>query len=141
VTQNQIERMTGFSFEAERNQKNYTKKTELTVISDVLKETSFHIPIVRLINDKYVYLHILTNYKRSNYIYNRKNKKGYYQATDDSFKIYFGLQMDDNVLITMPQAYEIEEYLNKNYMSQRDIEIMENILEDDNPIIVKYHLK
>ena len=70
-----------------------------------------------------------------------EKKKGYYQATDDSFKIYFGLQMDDNVLITMPQAYEIEEYLNKNYMSQRDIEIMENILEDDNPIIVKYHLK
>ena len=141
ITKKQIERMTDFSFETERKQKDMSRRKELTTISAVLKETSINIPIVKLINDKYVYLHIFTNHKRSNYIYNRKTRKSYYQATDDPFKIYFGLQMDDNVLITMPQPYEIEKYVNKNYMSQHDIEIFDKILEDDNPIIVKYYLK
>jgi len=133
--------MTEFSYEKELKQKDWTKKTKLHGITKALIESDFHVPIVKLINDQYIYLHILTNHKRSNYIYDRKTKKGFYQAKDDSFKIYFGLQMDDNVLITMPQPYEIDEYLNEKYMSQKDIEIMEKILEDDNPIIVKYYLK
>ena len=141
ITRKQIENMTGISYKDEMEQKNRRNKTETLVINKALIESSLRIPISKYINDKYVYLQMLTNNKRSNYIYNRKTKKGFYQAIDDEFKIYFGLQLEDNILITMPQPYEIEKYLNIKYMSQRDIEIMEKILEDDNPIIVKYYLK
>jgi len=141
ITRKQIESMTGFSYREESKKTQWSKKTDMIEISDALIKSSLHIPIVKLINDKYVYLHILSNHKRSNYIYNRITKKGYYQAANDSFKIYFGLQMEDNVLITMPQPYEIEEYIDKKLMSQEDIQKFDNIKEDDNPVIVKYYFK
>ena len=141
ITRKQIESMTGFSYREESKKSQWTKKTDMIEISDALIKSSLHIPIVKLINDKYVYLHILSDHKRSNYIYNRITKKGYYQAANDSFKIYFGLQMEDNVLITMPQPYEIEEYIDKKLMSQEDIQKFDNIKEDDNPVIVKYYFK
>ena len=142
LSKKRLERMTGFSYKSSNNEKDQVLKiNKMNDANQVLLESDLYIPIVKLISAKYVYIHILSNQKRSNYIYNRKTQKGFFQKADDTFKLYFGIQMDENVLIAISQPFEIDEYVKKQYMSQQDIEKMENIREDDNPIIIQYHLK
>jgi hypothetical protein len=138
VSKKSLERRSGYFYKSDDSGGNNQVKLK---VLEVIKESEWNIPIVKLISERYLYLQILTSSKRSNYIYKKKKKKGYYQATDDAFKIFFGMELYENVLFTLPQPFEIEEYIDRKYMSEQDIEKMKNIREDDNPIIVKYYLK
>lgn len=108
--------------------------------NNFLLNSDYPIPVVRLLNDDFVYAYIIANQKNSSFIYNRIDGKGYL-ITDDFFKIPFGSWLEGNVLYSFISPYDIEQYINKEYMSAETIMKIKKMKEDDNPVILKYYLK
>ena len=111
-------------------------------INDYLLNSDYPLPIVKFFNDQYVYVHILAKHKRSGFIYNRKTKEGFLQAEDSSFKMYPCFDIHDNILIAMVPSYELDRYVDKQYMNQENLVKLEKVEEEEEDyIIVKYYLK
>lgn len=105
-----------------------------------LLKSDYPLPLIKCLNDKYLYLHMLHNNKRSNFIYNRQTRKSFLQTSDSSFEL-FCWGMYDNVLVALLNPYELEKYIDRKCMTEEELRKMSEIKEDDNPIIVKYYLK
>ncbi|MBE6288335.1 MAG: hypothetical protein E7099_09170 [Mediterranea massiliensis] len=111
---------------------------------DYLLSSSFYLPIIRLINDHYIYVHLIRKKKPLHYIYNRKNKESFFLTESASIPLSRCYQQKENALMSIIDAYELNKYINEEtikYMSETEIEKMKSIKEDDNPIIIKYILK
>jgi hypothetical protein len=138
VDENGIKKKFGHS----KNRKNTEFNAELTgKINNYLIESNYPMPIIKFFNDHYVYAYFLEHHKRSTFIYNRKTKKAYMQTADSPFKLYFCLNIEDNVLIALVQAYELDNYIDKQYLSQESLSNIATLQEEDNPVIVKYYLR
>lgn len=109
--------------------------------NNYLERSSHLLPLIKFFNDKYVYVHYIKDRQPSNYIYNRQTKEGFLQHGTKPLKMPFCFSLDDTTLYAIVDAYEIEEYINKDLIAEDIIEKLENVKEDDNPIILKYYLK
>jgi len=65
----------------------------------------------------------------------RKNK------SDKYYDIPFFEDLKENILYAVINPYEIEKFIDKDLINKDDIQKIQFIKEDDNPIIVKYYLK
>lgn len=106
-----------------------------------VEESSHVLPLIKFFNDKYVYVHYIKNRRPSNYIYNRKTKRSFLQHGEKPFRMPFCFAIDGDVLFSVVEAFEIERYINEEYMSQETIRKLKNVKEDDNPIMLKYYLQ
>ena len=102
------------------------------------------IPYVKLLNENFIYVYIDTGKGGlgMHYIYDRKDKRKFLLKNKESF--YFRPCFDlteDNILLTISEPFYIKENVNTQLMSTKDIERMEQLKEDDNPVILKYYLK
>lgn len=113
----------------------------LNNINSFLLDSNTPIPIIKFFNEQYVYVYIIQNDNRISYIYNRKNKQSYMQTNNSPTKLIFCLGINKNCLYSAIQPYELEEYVDQNLLHTDDLNIVNKIHEEDNPIIVKYYLR
>lgn len=106
-----------------------------------LQNSSYTIPIIKLFDKKYVYVYCLKEGKRSSYIYNMETKNACNITNETSLKMPFCFSINDNVLYSIVESYEIERYINGNYMSEATLNKIRNLNEEDNPVIIKYYLR
>ena len=62
-------------------------------------------------------------------------------TNETSLKMPFCFSINDNVLYSIVESYEIERYINENYMSEVTLNKIRNLNEEDNPVIIKYYLR
>ena len=89
-------------------------------------------------------MHLISNRKPYDYIYDRKHNKGYMITPDCPISFYRCFSLQDNVLYTLLYPYEVEKYLtekHRKFMTDDTWNKLQNINDEDNPIVVKYHLK
>lgn len=107
------------------------------------ESTTYFIPLQKLLNENYIYIFIVKGWERygRHYIYNRAKKKGYLIKIDVPFCMYDCFGIDDNVLLAICQPTELPQYVDRQFMTEKEIAKMEQLKEDDNPVIIKYYLK
>lgn len=112
-------------------------------INEYLLSSDYMMPIVRLINDSYVYVHAIKNKKPYHLIYNREIQECYWITPESDMNLHRCLYLHDNVLYTFVRPFELEKYLkgHDKYMSDIMKVKLKEVKEDDNPIIIEYHLK
>ena len=115
--------------------------TEMNKRDDYLVSSNYYLPIMKFFNDNYVYVHAIKKRKPYNYIYNRKTKSTLVQYNGSPIPLKFCLGIDDNILYTYVNPFEIEKYCNTELLSSESKERIANVQEEDNIIIVKYYLK
>lgn len=113
----------------------------LSNTNDYLRNSNIPIPIIKFFNDKYVYLFILQKDETISYIYDRHKKQSYMQTAKSEVRLNFCFYIDDNILVSMVQPYEIENYVDEKLMDKKYLNVIKNIEEDNNPIIIKYYLQ
>lgn len=106
-----------------------------------LQNSSYLVPIIKLFDKKYVYVYCLKEGERSSYIYNMETENACNITDETSLKMSFCFSINDNVLYSIVESYEIERYVNKNYMSEVTLNQIRNLREEDNPVIIKYYLR
>lgn len=89
----------------------------------------------------YVYLTTTDRGYGSHFIYNRKIKEGFLVKDGKPFIMYPCFGIVDNVLLSICQPDRISEVVVRKLMAPDEIQKMEQLTEDDNPVIVKYYLK
>ena len=75
------------------------------------------------------------------YIYNREKREGYLIKVDVPFRMYPCFEMVDNILFAVCEPTELAQYVERRFMSDAEIVKMEQLKEDDNPVVIKYYLK
>lgn len=107
-----------------------------------LRHSNNHIvPLIKFFNDDYVYFVKSTQGAGSNFIYNRKTKKSFLTKEDKPFIMNFCFGIVDNVLLSIRQPEYVSRLVDRRLMSTEEIYKMEQLKEDDNPVIIKYYLK
>ena len=109
-----------------------------------LRHSNNHIvPLIKFFNDDYVYVYFVksTQGAGSNFIYNRKTKKSFLTKEDKPFIMNFCFGIVDNVLLSISQPEYLSRLVYRRIMSTEEIYKMEQLKEDDNPVIIKYYLK
>jgi hypothetical protein len=106
-----------------------------------LRNSDYPLPIVKLMNEQYVYVHLSTKGERSSFIYNRKTGESYMQSHESPFKFFPSFHIERNVLFALVNPFELDRYIDTHYMTPEGIRILESIDDDDNPLLVKYYLK
>ena len=107
-----------------------------------LRESTKHIvPMQKLLNEKYVYICMKKGQGMWHYIYNRTKGEGYLLQNEKPLRMNPGFGLDGNALLTVCQPVELPLLADRRFMSPEQIAVMENLKEDDNPVILKYYLK
>lgn len=128
------------------NKKTDRKNLEKTIntmgeINSFLLNSEYPIPVIKLINESYVYLYMIRNKNRETVIYDRKNKRSFYQTNKNKKRMNFCIHLNDNVLTSIIQPYEIDKYVDENLLNEEEKQKLLSIKEDNNPIIIKYWIK
>lgn len=129
-----------------RGMANTNSDSEIDKLSKELRERgqylrSFNciIPLVKFFNDEYVYILFARGEELAgHYIYNRKKKEGYLIT---AFNMQSCFAIVDNVLLAISDAYYVPRLVETRLMSPKEIHKMEQLKEDDNPVILKYYLR
>lgn len=108
-----------------------------------LKKSQNLLPILKFFNDEYVYVYLAKTDRGygSHFIYNRKSKEGFLVKDGKPFIMYPCFGIVDNVLLSICQPDRISQVVVRKLMAPKEIQKMEQLTEDDNPVIVKYYLK
>lgn len=116
---------------------------ELTERYQFLKKSKNILPILKFFNDDYVYAYLVkTNIGYGDhFIYNRKTKKSYLLKGKEPFLMYPCFAIVDNVLLAICLADRVPKAVDRDFMSSEEIQKMEQLKEDDNPVILKYYLR
>ena len=135
------------NFGKANNKKSFNRLNNIRVIQDkedYLLSSSYNLPIIRLISDKYVYVHFINKKEPYHLIYNRETHNSYYLTKQSPIPFYKCFQIVDRTLYALLYPYEIADYINENNMTyvthESQIKLL-TIKEDDNPLIIKYQLK
>ncbi len=115
--------------------------SEMHKRDEYLASSDYYLPIIKFFNNKYVYIHAIKKRKPYNYIYNRTTKEAFVQQGNVPVSMRFCLGINDNVLYTYINPYEIEKYYDADLITPESKERIAKVQEEDNIIIVKYHLK
>lgn len=99
------------------------------------------IPMQKFFNKNYVYIFIKKGKEMWHYIYNRLRKEGYLIKNEIPMRMYPCFGIDDNILLACCQPTELPLVIDRRFMTQQQIEMMEKLKEDDNSIIIKYYLR
>lgn len=108
-----------------------------------LKKSNRFIPLMKFFNDDYVYVYFDWNHVGlgGSFIYNRKTKESFLVKDSKPFFMPPCFAIVDNVLLCICPPYKVSEVVDRRFMSSEEIRKMEQLKEDDNPVIVKYYLK
>lgn len=111
---------------------------------EYLLSSQYLLPIIRMINDSFVYVCCIRERETNHLIYNRKTRKTYFLPSDAQLKMHRCYALQENVLGTILFPYELGKYVNeesKRYMSEETLQRLKVVRDEDNPVVVKYYLK
>lgn len=111
---------------------------------DYLVSSDYLMPMIRLINNKYVYAFLQSRMTPSFMIFNRLTKENFYISQNAALNMFPCFALCDNVLIGILYPDKMDKYVDERaqvYMSAGTREKLRAIKEEDNPIIIKYYLK
>lgn len=107
-----------------------------------LRERKSIRPMIKLFNANFIYLFL---WEGSNplghYIYDRLQKKGYLLKGPKPFTLQPCFAIEDNILLSICDAYYLNQVVDIHLMSATEIEKLNKINEEDNPVIIKYYLR
>lgn len=108
-----------------------------------VRESNHIIPLLKFFNDDYVYMHLAKTSRGygGHYIFNRKTREGFLLWDAAPFLMPPCFAIIDNVLLCICPPDKVAEIVDRRFMSSEEIRKMEQLKEDDNPVIVKYYLK
>lgn len=121
--------------ERDRISKGMRERAEYLRASDAI------IPLMKFFNDDFVYVLFARGEKLAgHFIYNRKKKEGYLMDNQKPFTMPPCFGIEDNVLMAIVDAYYVQRVVDTSLMSPQEIGKMEQLREEDNPVILKYYL-
>ena len=106
-----------------------------------LLNSDYPIPIIRFMNEHYLYLYLIKNNSRQTIIYDKRNGATFFQTSKHKRTMNFCIHMEGNVLTSIVQPYEIDKYIDVNLLDEIGKRKYDSIKEEDNPIIVKYQIQ
>lgn len=106
-----------------------------------LEESDHYLPLIKFFNDDFAYVYFIKHRKSSCFIYNRKTGESFLRRQDNPLRMPFHFAIQDNVLLSIADPYDMSKYINENLMSKEDIAKVEALKDDDNPVIIKYYLE
>lgn len=106
-----------------------------------LEESDHYLPLIKFFNDDFAYIYFIKHRKSSCFIYNRKTGKSFLRQQDNPLRMPFHFAIQDNILFSIADPYEMDKYINETFMSKEEIDKVKSLKEDDNPVIIKYYLK
>lgn len=98
-------------------------------------------PLIKFLNDDFVYVYYKKEDVSSNFIYNRKTKEKFLQRNGSPIDMFPCFGLSDNVLLGIISVNVANTKLDNRYLSPKDIQKIKGLKEDDNLIIIKYYLK
>ena len=101
----------------------------------------YTIPMQKLFNEDFVYILMARGEEMKHYIYNRSKEKGFLIKDDTPLSMHPCFGIDDNILFAICQPVALPSVVDRRFMTQKQVAIMEHLKEDDNPVIIKYYLK
>ena len=112
-------------------------------VADYLFKSSYPLPLRNLFNEKYIVSSIKMKDKFYTFIYNRQTseKQLVKNKYSDKLKAPQYFTIENNILFAIIQPYELSKYVDIKLLNKNDKKVFDTILEDDNPVIVKYFLK
>lgn len=134
-------RATGDRTGSREKQKQYS--IEMANRADYLRNSEYHIPVVKFFNERYVYLFFMKKALKygSHFIYDREIRKSWLVKNGEPFIMEVCFSIVDNVLLAVCQAEYVSRLVDKKLMTIEEVREMNAIMEDDNPIIIKYYLR
>ena len=117
--------------------------TQLTERYQYLKKSTNILPLIKLINEKFIYLYVVKTERGygGHYIHNRVTEKGFFLNEGKPFLMYPCFAIEDNVLLSICLPEYLPQFVNTEFMSKEEICKMKKLKEDDNHVIIKYYLK
>ncbi|WP_455592667.1 6-bladed beta-propeller [Bacteroides sp.] len=108
-----------------------------------VKESGQFVPLMKFFNDDYVYVYFDWNHigLGGSFIYNRKTKESFLVKDSKPFFMPPCFAIIDNVLLCICPPDRVPDVIERRLMTSEQIQIMEQLKEDDNPVIIKYYLK
>lgn len=127
---------------AHSNNEKAVKESHQIIVdkNNFLLESDYLLPIVRLMSEDFIYAFIINKDQYYNFIFNRNTKRGYL-LSNSFFKMSFGSCLDGNVMYTYIDACDIDDYIDERYISEKNLDGLKNIKDDDNPVVIKYYFK
>lgn len=133
-------RASGKRSDSNQDISNYSKQIQERY--SFLRESNYIIPLVKYFNDDFVYVFFMQNSRNpGSFIFNRKKKNSILLKNGMPFDMQFCFAITDNILLAICEPDELMGYVDSNLMSIKEIQKMEQLKEDDNPVIIKYYLK
>lgn len=111
--------------------------------SQFIREGKLLVPLIKFFNDDYIYVYFARGRKGygGHYIYNRRKKQSFLVNEDKPFIMHPCFGIVDNVLMAICDAYYVPKLVDSDLMSSEEIYKMEQLKEEDNPVILKYYLR
>lgn len=111
--------------------------------SRFLRASNSIIPMIKFFNDDYVYIYFVKSTKGigSNFIFNRKTREGFLVKDQKPFLMPPCFALADNALLSFCPPDRLSQVIDRRLMSAEEIHKMEQLKEEDNPVILKYYLK
>lgn len=108
---------------------------------EYIRDGGMIIPLVKFFSDDYVYILFAEGRNLSgHYIYDRKRKQGHLVKGISPFYMQPCFALADNVLLAMCYPWQIHNFADERLMSETELEKVDNLKEEDNPVIIKYYL-
>ena len=119
------------------------KKTvhNMEKINDYLLRSDYPVPVIKMMDDSYLYFYIMRNGGRETVIYDRMSGRIILHSNKQNPSLNFCLHLNGKQLYSIMHPYEIDRYVDKHLLDADNLDKINSIKEDDNPIIIKYRLK
>lgn len=114
----------------------------MTERAQYIRDHGYIIPLIKFFNRRYVYIHFADGLRYGgNYVYDRERRCGYLQKgiPPKSLPPCFGI--DGRTLLAIVDPYRLDQTVSRDLMSAEEIRKLENLDDEDNPVIIKYYLK
>lgn len=117
--------------------------TDNEVADFLFNNSSYVLPLRTMVSEKYMVSIIMKDKELFTFSHNRETDISYvtknkYRA-EQSLPLFFTLE--DNILYSLVNSFDVKMHVDMDLLDESDIEVLEKIEEDSNPVIVKYILK
>lgn len=110
---------------------------------DFVKQSNDFVPYIKLLSEDYVYVHVRKGKVGygGHFVFNRKTKSQFFLWDDKRLLMAPCLAITGDVLLAYCPIDQLSEVARRDLMTDDEWRKMEQLNEDDNPVILKYYLK
>ncbi|MDR0892603.1 MAG: 6-bladed beta-propeller [Mediterranea sp.] len=123
--------------ESERIGREYTERYKY------LRTSNKVIPLIRLFNERYIYVYSVQTERGigSTYIFDRETGKHFLAKNGKPLLMGPCFAISGNVLMLLTPLKYLHQAIDRQLMSKEELQKIDQLKDDDNPVILKYYLK